>query len=73
MYKTKDFEQIVLLSYFNLELKNYEKIGREVWFTFSNENDCKKLMIDYFNGKLEVNPKEFINVYNRMKGVVIGM
>ena len=73
MFKTKDLELATVLKTTNHAIKKYERVGREVWFYFEDEEDCRKTHMDFINKKLKINPRELFSNHRELKNITINL
>ena len=69
-FSTKDFNTMVLLRYYGFKFSRVEsEKGIKRVFT-ANTNDLQNLLLDYDNGNLEVEPKEWMRTVDDIKEFV---
>lgn len=66
-YSTKDLYLCVVLKSFNIPLIRIESNGRHGIFVFRNGEDVEKIIADYFNNELRLDPRILFENFKALK------
>lgn len=70
-FKTTDFDIAVILVTMGIKIHKFEKIHpKKLAFHFEEREECEKIQLDYYNGHLMVEPREFWNNIRQVKSVI---
>lgn len=66
-YSTKDLYLSVILKSFNIPLIRIDNNGRHGIFVFRNGGDIEKIIADYFNNALRLDPRTLFENFKALK------
>jgi len=69
-YQSKDQYLATLLFCLDIPLEKTERKGSIVFFVFQNKGRCEEIIKDYYQNKLNINPKKFVDSLNTIRSLI---
>jgi len=69
-YKVKDLYIVSLLLCLNFNFKQTERVGDVLFFYFDCKEDCEKIVSDYYNRNIKIEPLKYVESMKVAKNLI---
>lgn len=70
LFETKDQIQATLLYSLSFKLDSRFQDGKSIFFVFEDRERCEKVIKEYYNNELTMNPRVFVDALQTIKHMI---